>query len=564
MAELPIKEIMIIGPDFYVDGALKSLMNKEGVLCIGDGANDVTLELIKEKLQKVALADNILRVDICAHGMLDNQKQQNIILESSSLTKTEDFLKEMKNLLIKQSGKQELKAEWHLWSCFGGSANKITSILGKENTLITHIDSNNISATYLEDYSIKKSVGNYLKNSEKDAYSRWVEEQKYSFQSSTFNFNSTSDPNDSVHLKTSRTFKPEILKDIVKRFKYTDDLTVIFTDFIAEDIRKIESSKEFRELKEQGYFKANFKESDAVKIELNEEEAKNLVLGIAIYLCDKIREQDIGVFKEYLSVIKQSGIDLDSDALGDTILMRASGENKDEIVELLIKEYEVNASKSDGEGRTALFIAAGKGNLKVVETFIRNNIHINQPNNLSRTPLWIASQNGHTEVVRDLLEHGADPKDDDYYSMTPLWIAAQNGHTEIVRDLLEYGADPNKADNRDITPLLMPSYDGHISVVEELLKYGANADLNSIKYLKKTNINIDMPAKDGSTMLLRAIKNEQSDIVKVLLETGANSKDGTTPLQAAMSTKNQHIVQLITSYAQKVQNKQQCQQRINI
>ncbi|WP_341790091.1 hypothetical protein [Rickettsia endosymbiont of Polydrusus tereticollis] len=187
---------------------LNEFANREEVLCIGDGKSDVTLELINEKLQEVTFADN-LRIDINAHGDRDDQKQQHIHLELSYLIKTEDFLEQFKNLLLKHSGKQELTGEWHLWSCFGGSANKAAHILGKGNTLITNVNSKSTAASGLENYTIKKSLENYLKNPEKDIYTRWVEERKYSFQSSTFNFNPTSDPKDTIHLKTARTLKPE-------------------------------------------------------------------------------------------------------------------------------------------------------------------------------------------------------------------------------------------------------------------------------------------------------------------------------------------------------------------
>ncbi|XVN44560.1 MAG: hypothetical protein RCG16_04200 [Rickettsia hoogstraalii] len=299
----------------------KEFANKEGVLCIGDRESDVTLDLINKKLQGITLADNF-RIDIDAHGKRDEQKQQ---MESSSIVKTEDFLKELKNTLVKHSGKKELRGEWHLWSCYGGSANKAAHILGKNNSLITHVDSKNSSFLMLGGYIIKKSLENYLENPKKDSYARWVEEQKYAFQTSTFNFNPTSDKKDAIHLKNARTLKPEILKDIVKRFKAINDLTVVFTDFIAEDIRKIENSREFKKVKDQGYFKSNFKGSDEVRIEVSDEEAKSLALGMTVYLCNKIENQDIDILKQYLLNIKQHGVDLNnSDIFGVTLLTSAA------------------------------------------------------------------------------------------------------------------------------------------------------------------------------------------------------------------------------------------------
>jgi len=557
----PINEIMIIG-DGMSDSVLNEFANREGVLCIGDGKSSVTLELINEKLQEVIFADN-LRIDIDAHGWRNEQKQHSMALESGFTTfSTEDFLKGMKNLLTKQSGKQDLAAEWHLWSCYGGSSNKVAHILGKNNSLITHVDSKNDSITDLMNYTADKSIKNYLENFEKDSYTRWTQEQKYSFETSTFNFNPTSDKEDAIHLKTARILKPEILEDILKKFKHTNDLTVIFTDFIAEDIRKIESSEEFKKL---GYFKNNFKESDETKIELSSEEAKNLALGMAIYLCNKIKNQYIDILKQYLRDIKQHGVDLDnSDVFGFTLLISAAEKGDTEVVNVLL-EAGVDIDKADSRKvYTPLIVAAEKGNKEVVEVLLAAGADVDKASDSQGcTPLIFAANEGHIEIVNVLLEAGADVDkavDVDKaiipLGYTPLLVAAHEGYTEVVKVLLEAGADVNKGDAQNTTPLCIAAQMGHIEVVAELLKYGANTDLKGIEYLKNANIDMDTPAKDGSTLLLRAI--DQTGIVEALLEAGADSskalKDGTTPLQAAMSTKNKDIIKLITKSVLKDQS----------
>jgi len=434
MPKTPINEIMIIGNDLPIDSELKELSSREGVLCIGDGASDVTLELIKEKLQDVTLADNV-RIDINAHGGRNEQKQHRIFG-----VKAEGFLEDLKDILVQHSGKQELVAEWHLWSCYGGSSNKAAHILGKGNTLVTHVNSKNTSLEALENYTNKKSLENYLENPNKDIYTRWVEEQKYSFQTSTFNFNPTSDPKDTIHLKTARTLKPETLKDVVKKFKHTNDLTVVFTDFIAEDIRKIENNREFKKAKELRYFKSNFKESDETKIELSDEEAKNLALGIAIYLSNNnIKNPDL--FKEYIPVIQRNEVDLNSIVLGVTPLYIATHKGHIEIVETLL-EHGAEVDKTDKDkGITPLWIAAQEGHIEIVGTLLEHGAEVDKTDkDKGITPLWIAAQEGHIEIVGTLLEHGAKvDKTDEYKCIAPLWTAAQNGHVEVVEKLLEKG-----------------------------------------------------------------------------------------------------------------------------
>ncbi|MGX6960516.1 MAG: ankyrin repeat domain-containing protein [Rickettsia endosymbiont of Pentastiridius leporinus] len=462
MTKTLIDEIIIIGNNLSNSG-LNEFVNREGVLCIGDGKSDVTLDLINEKLQGVTFADN-LRIDIEAHGGRTEQKQHRIFG-----VKTEDFLRDLKDTLVQHLGKQDLAVEWHLWSCYGGSSNKAAYVLGKNNSLITHIDSKNMEFVDLARYTINRSLENYLANPQKDIYTRWIEEQKYAFQPSTFNFNPTSNKHDSIHLKNSRTLKPEILKDIIKKFKSINDLTTVFTDFIAEDIRQIENSKEFKKTKELGYFKSNFKDSDEVKIEVSDKEAKNLALGIAIYLSGTIKNQNLDIFEEYISTIQKSGVDLvDSKQFNLNPLLIAALQGQQRVVEILLN-HGVDVNMSDKTGKTPLFFATKNGHNEVVKTLLEHGANVDMLNKAGVTPLFFAAQNGHNEVVKTLLEHRANVDMLNKAGVTPLFFAAQNGHNEVVKTLLEHGANVDMLNKAGVTPLFFAAQNGHDEVVKILL-----------------------------------------------------------------------------------------------
>lgn len=95
-------------------------------------------------------------------------------------------------------------------------------------------------------------------------------------------------------------------------------------------------------------------------------------------------------------------------------------------------------------GRTALYMAAGRGHVSFVELLLSRGADPSLRRAGGRTPLGIAAYNGHTEVVRLLLRHpGSDLDGRDEQGCTPLWQAARNGRTQALRLLLAAGADPS-------------------------------------------------------------------------------------------------------------------------
>lgn len=95
-------------------------------------------------------------------------------------------------------------------------------------------------------------------------------------------------------------------------------------------------------------------------------------------------------------------------------------------------------------GRTALYMAAGRGHVAFVDLLLSRGANPALRRAGGRTPLGIAAYNGHTEVVRLLLRHPhADLDGRDDQGCTPLWQAARNGRTASLKLLLAAGADPS-------------------------------------------------------------------------------------------------------------------------
>ena len=124
------------------------------------------------------------------------------------------------------------------------------------------------------------------------------------------------------------------------------------------------------------------------------------------------------------------------------------------------------------------------------------------------TALWVATQCGHLETVKQLLEKQADPNQTDSRWYTPLHLAAMKGHSEIARLLLTEGAEPNPLSGDGYAPLHLAVLNGHPEVTRLLL--GASG------------IETSAFSANGETALHLAARGQQTDIIQLLLVSGAD------------------------------------------
>ncbi len=198
---------------------------------------------------------------------------------------------------------------------------------------------------------------------------------------------------------------------------------------------------------------------------------------------------------------------------------------------------------TDEEGNNLLHIVAKaapyQDQHKITEYLIQKGVPVNAKNNDGITPLLYAvEENAATpenyelgkkafEIIRLLVEAGADPNvgKEDYYdevkNKTPLMYAAQKMYApededegpaiayKIIKLLLDAGADPNLKDSAGKTALhyLADSEVPHPKALEYLLQVGAN---------------INAQDNNGDTPLHWAIRKKRYDLVKMLVEAGAD------------------------------------------
>jgi ankyrin repeat protein len=169
------------------------------------------------------------------------------------------------------------------------------------------------------------------------------------------------------------------------------------------------------------------------------------------------------------------------------------------------------------------------------------------------SPLVFAAREGDIESARALLDAGARVNQTTEYGWTPLLAAVNNRNYALSALLLDRGADPNLAtkggwtplylatDNRNIEggdyPVPKPDME-HLDVIRRLLEKGAdpNAQIRE-NTLTRTIFTMQWFLEDGATAFVRAAQSGDTELMRLLLEHGADPKiataHGDTALTAA-------------------------------
>jgi serine/threonine-protein phosphatase 6 regulatory ankyrin repeat subunit B len=175
-------------------------------------------------------------------------------------------------------------------------------------------------------------------------------------------------------------------------------------------------------------------------------------------------------------------------------LLSAAEAGHTKIVELLL-DHKADLNAVDGDGNTAMHIAASKGHQYVVKLLLRRKARFDLLNRYGETALEMAIAGEHKPIIDDLVNVGSpidvfaaiglgdlervqkeldqDPKlvSAVKRDLTPLHIAARRGELEIVSLLIEKGAMVNAGTDTStgITPLYLATRGGHLEVVKALV-----------------------------------------------------------------------------------------------
>jgi ankyrin repeat protein len=276
---------------------------------------------------------------------------------------------------------------------------------------------------------------------------------------------------------------------------------------------------------------------------------------------------------EVLKLLLAAGANADSpNAEGMTALMAVARTGNVEAAKLLL-EYGATVDAREGfGGQTALMWAAARRHPQMIELLVANGAAIDarsaardyqrhitaegRPKSLDSggfTPLLYAARENCGACVDVLLAKGADIDVADPDGVSPLHIAVMNANWDLAKKLVEAGADVDQWDIFGAAPLFTavglrsrvdggrasidaPNEASGLDLVRLLLERGANPNMQL--FFRPANVRGATNTR-GSTPLIRAANNNDLEVVKLLLEHGADATvymaDRQTPIHAVLA-----------------------------
>ncbi|KAI0867918.1 ankyrin repeat-containing domain protein [Hypoxylon argillaceum] len=174
------------------------------------------------------------------------------------------------------------------------------------------------------------------------------------------------------------------------------------------------------------------------------------------------------------------------------------------------------------------------------------------------------------KAVETLLDRGVPSNiGPDYHALNE---AIRQHDLEIVRLLLLFGADPNTAGQQAVSPLVATIEEGFLDAAAILLKYGADSNLppasdhdspfalatikedtHFIRLFLMYGANVNQITSDGETILTKMITNKSNrTLIGMVLDYGADvdgkTKEGKTALFAAISVGRVDLVRALLDH----------------
>jgi len=170
-----------------------------------------------------------------------------------------------------------------------------------------------------------------------------------------------------------------------------------------------------------------------------------------------------------------------------------TGESTTDILKMRIQQ------KKD-DHTTRFLHTASRGDVASVTLMCKEGLDPNSAD--SRTALIVAARKGNIDVVKHLLRCGADTNRSDVDGSTALFDAVKNGHEHTMQCLLEHNAVLGMSESVAASTLCQTVYEGDLSTLRLLLL--ARIQVNAANFDKRTAAHI--AGAEGNLAALRLLR----------------------------------------------------------
>jgi len=262
-----------------------------------------------------------------------------------------------------------------------------------------------------------------------------------------------------------------------------------------------------------------------------------------LQLCLRISEESNKIKLRFVLKHLAHATDVD----GKTMLHYAAEWKDLNMIDMLVRKYNVPVDIADHHSRTPLSKAVEDMNSIITRLLINEyhadvNIKINRQRRTNgESLLHIAIDNEDYSIAEVLLENGADPNAATAYGYTPLHYAVQKEECNIsmITKLIIYGANVNAKNEYGTSPLHRIAEYGTVFLAKLLVGFGADVNVfdsqrqtplhlatndrkSMVEYLISQNADVNAQSTAGYTPLHHAVIHRNFEIVKLLIENGAD------------------------------------------
>jgi ankyrin repeat protein len=181
-------------------------------------------------------------------------------------------------------------------------------------------------------------------------------------------------------------------------------------------------------------------------------------------------------------------------------------------VAVLLLDGGADPDRQDEAGNSALHYAAGRGINEAIPLLIERGASVDLENNQGQTARDVAANDNITEMLREAGAVEGSQAETAVGSLDEQLIeAVANKDAVLVNQLLNAGANPNTLDNEGSALLPLAANGSQLEIVRHLLDAGA--DINGTH---STNF-----AEEGTALLWAAVRDD-IDVVRLLIANGAD------------------------------------------